>query len=78
MFRGWSESAIGPIAAIVLTSLVWAAYHINYDWLDQFWIFVLGIALGYFRWRSNSTWLTVIVHSVWNLIVVFTAPWAWA
>ncbi len=75
MFRGWSESFLGPAAAIILTSLVWASFHTDYDWFGRFWIFLSGIALGYFRWRSNSAWLTVMVHSVWNLIVVFTARW---
>lgn len=58
MFRGWSESFLGPIAVIALTSLVWAASHTDQDLFSRFWIFVLGIALGYFRWRNNSTWLT--------------------
>ena len=35
----------------------------------RFWIFVSGLALGYFRWRSNSTWLTVMVHSAINIFV---------
>ncbi|NEU94570.1 CPBP family intramembrane glutamic endopeptidase [Bradyrhizobium uaiense] len=71
LFRGWSQSFLGPVGAIVLTSVVWALNHTQYDWSDRFCIFVFGLALGYFRWRSNSTWLTVIVHSALNIISSF-------
>jgi uncharacterized protein len=62
-FRGWSQSFLGPVRAILLSSVLWGLIHTQYDWFGRFWIFVLGLALGYFRWRSNSTWLTVMVHS---------------
>jgi membrane protease YdiL (CAAX protease family) len=72
MFRGWSESFLGPIGAIVLTSALFGMYHTQYDWLGRLWIFVFGLALCTFRWRSNSTWLTVVVHSAVNIVLFFT------
>jgi CAAX protease family protein len=72
MFRGWSESFLGPIGAIVLTSAVWAMTHTQYDWFGRLLIFVMGLALCHFRWRSNSTWLTVMVHSAINIFLFFT------
>jgi uncharacterized protein len=72
MFRGWSQSFLGPVGAIIATSLVWAMIHPQYDWLGQFWIFVRGLILGHFRWRSNSTWLTVVVHSAINIVIFFS------
>lgn len=71
MFRGWSESFLGPIGAIVLTSAVWALSHTQYNWFGRLEIFGDGLALGYFRWRSNSTWLTVMVHSALNTFIFF-------
>jgi membrane protease YdiL (CAAX protease family) len=73
MFRGWSETFLGPIGAIVLTSAIWGAYHTQYDWSQRFWIFVSGMALCTFRWRTKSTWLTVIVHSAVNILVSFSS-----
>lgn len=70
MFRGWSQSFLGPIGAIVLTSAVWALLHPQRDWFARFCIFVSGILLGYFRWRSNSTWLAVMVHSATNIFII--------
>jgi membrane protease YdiL (CAAX protease family) len=71
MFRGWSQSFLGPVGSIVLTSVLWGMIHTQYDWFGRFWIFVTGLALGYFRWRSNSTWLTVMVHSAINILLLF-------
>ena len=73
LFRGWSESFLGPAGAIVLTSALFAIYHTQYDWLVRLWIFLVGLALCFFRWRSNSTWLTVVVHSAVNIVVRFVA-----
>jgi uncharacterized protein len=66
IFRGWSESFLGPSATIVLTAAIWAACHTQYDWWGRSWVFLAGLALGHLRRRSNSTWLTVIVHSGMN------------
>jgi membrane protease YdiL (CAAX protease family) len=71
MFRGWSQSFLGPVGSILLTSALWAMIHTQYDWFGRFLIFVTGLALGHFRWRSNSTWLTVMVHSTINICIFF-------
>jgi uncharacterized protein len=71
MFRGWSQSFLGPIGAIVMTSAVWAMNHTQYNWYGRLEIFVMGLALGHFRWRSDSTWLTVVVHSTLNTFLFF-------
>jgi uncharacterized protein len=70
LFRGWSQSFLGPFAAIVLTSAVWTALHVQYNAFYLSEIFVIGLILGYSRWRSGSTWLTVIVHAAINLASV--------
>jgi membrane protease YdiL (CAAX protease family) len=70
LFRGWSESFLRPAGAIVLTSVVWAAFHTQYDWYGKSEIFVTGVVLGYFRYRSGSTYLAVVVHSAINLSIM--------
>ena len=72
MFRGWSQSFLGPIGAILLTSAVWAMDHTQYGWFGRLEVFGSGLALGYFRWRSDSTWLSVMVHSALNTFVLFS------
>jgi CAAX protease family protein len=70
LYRGWSESFLGPVGAIVLSSLVWTALHLQYDWFFFGEVFSIGLLLGYLRYRFNSTWLTVIVHGLNNLAAV--------
>ena len=70
LYRGWSESFLGPVGAIILSSVVWTALHLQYDWFFFGEVFSIGLLLGYLRYRSNSTWLTVIVHGLNNLAAV--------
>jgi membrane protease YdiL (CAAX protease family) len=67
LFRGWSQSFLGPTGAIVVTAVAWAALHSQYDLFYRSVIFAHGLMLGYFRYRSGSTWLTVIIHAAVNL-----------
>lgn len=72
MYRGWSQSFLGPTGTIVLTSILWGMNHTQYGWYGRFWVFVTGLALGHFRQRTNSTWLPVIAHSTLNTVIFFT------
>jgi membrane protease YdiL (CAAX protease family) len=70
LYRGWSESFLRPTGAIILSSLVWTALHLQYDWYFFGEVFSIGLLLGYLRYRYQSTWLTVIVHGLNNLAAV--------
>jgi uncharacterized protein len=70
LYRGWSESVLRPGGAIVLSSLVWTALHLQYDWFFLGEVFSIGLLLGYLRYRSNSIWLTVFLHGLNNLAAV--------
>jgi membrane protease YdiL (CAAX protease family) len=75
LYRGWSESFLRPAGAIVLSSLAWTALHLQYDWFFFGEVFSIGLLLGYLRYRSNSTWLTVVVHGVNNLAATLQTIW---
>src|SRR6202790_593123 len=70
LYRGWSESFLRPTGAILLSSLVWTALHLQYDWFFFGEVFSIGLLFGYLRYRYQSTWLTVIVHGLNNLAAV--------
>ena len=70
LYRGWSESLLGPIGAILLSSLLWTALHLQYDWFFFGEVFSIGLLLGYLRYRFHSTWLTIFVHGLNNLAAV--------
>ena len=75
LYRGWSESFLKVPGAILLSSLVWTALHLQYDWFFFGEVFSIGLLLGWLRYRSNSTWLTVIVHGVNNLAATLQSLW---
>jgi membrane protease YdiL (CAAX protease family) len=68
VFRGWAASWIGPIGTIALTSLIFAAVHVQYDWFGIFQTFCLGALFGWARWRSGSTTLTILLHTAINFV----------
>jgi membrane protease YdiL (CAAX protease family) len=70
LYRGWSESFLRPAGAIVLSSVVWTALHLQYNWYFFGEVFSIGLLLGYLRYRSNSIWLTIILHGLNNLAAV--------
>jgi membrane protease YdiL (CAAX protease family) len=75
LYRGWSESRLRPFGAIVLSSLVWTAMHLQYDWFFFGEIFSIGLLLGYLRYRTGSIWLTVFVHGLNNLLATLQTIW---
>ena len=70
LYRGWSESFLGPAGAILLSSMVWTGLHLQYDWYFLGEVFSIGLLFGYLRYRSGSTWLTTILHGLNNLAAV--------
>lgn len=75
VFRGWSTTFLGPTGAIVLSSVLFAVIHQQYDWFYIAGIFLIGALFGYLRYRSGSTWLTVITHGFYNLMAGVQALW---
>jgi uncharacterized protein len=75
LYRGWSESFLRPVGAIILSSVVWTALHLQYDWFFLGEVFSIGLLLGYLRYRCNSIWLTVILHGLNNLAATVQSIW---
>jgi len=75
LYRGWSETFLRPTGAILLSSAVWTMMHLQYNWFFLAQVFSIGLLLGYLRYRSNSTWLTVILHGINNLAATIQTIW---
>jgi membrane protease YdiL (CAAX protease family) len=69
-FRGFLYRGLArpgrELHAIVIIALAWALLHIQYDWLGMVQIFAIGVILGWFRWASGSTTLTIVMHVLVN------------
>jgi len=67
LFRGWARTERSTWPAIIVISLLWAGLHVQYDWTGIVQIFVIGLFLGWIRWRGGSTLFTFILHALFNL-----------
>jgi len=54
---------------------VWTALHLQYDWFFFGEEFSIGLLFGYLRYRSNSTWLTTVLHGLNNLAATLQTMW---
>ena len=75
LYRGWSESFLGPYGAILLSSLVWTLMHLQYDWFFLCEVLSIGLLFGYLRFRTGSTWLTILLHGLNNLAATIQTWW---
>ena len=67
LFRGWFREPNDAWLAIVLTALLFAIMHVQYDWFVITQVFGFGLLLGWMRWASGSTLLTMLLHAMINL-----------
>jgi len=75
LYRGWSETALRPLGAILLSSAAWTAVHLQYEWYFFGEIFTIGVWLGFLRHRFQSIWVTIIVHGLNNFAAVLQTMW---
>src|SRR5437660_9817426 len=75
LYRGWSESFLRPAGSIILSSLAWTALHLQYDWFFFGEVFSIGLLFGYLRYRTGSTWLTIVLHGLNNLAATLQTIW---
>lgn len=68
LFKGFESSPLGGIGAVLLTALSWAIIHLQYDPYDIGAIFLLGILLGVFRWKTGSILPALLMHVLQNLV----------
>ena len=59
------------VVAVVVITLLWSLMHVQYDWYGIGQVFLTGLVLGWVRWRSGSTALTIVLHFLVNLESTF-------
>jgi membrane protease YdiL (CAAX protease family) len=65
LFRGWHRSPRDIWPVIVVTAMLWAVVHLQYDPYGIA-VFACGLVLGWLRWVTGSTILTMLVHGLIN------------
>ncbi len=66
LLRGWLRASHEVWPVIVVTALLWAVIHVQYDWYVITQVFSFGLLLGWIRWASGSTILTILLHGLIN------------
>jgi membrane protease YdiL (CAAX protease family) len=66
------RGALQPKLGIALTSLLFAALHVQYSWYGMLSILVFGLLLGVIRQRGSTT-AAILVHTLYNLLAVASA-----
>lgn len=66
ILRGMLNANISPWVAIILSSLLFGIAHLNpWQFLGAG---MIGLALGFIYWRTQSLWLVIFLHSLNNFI----------
>jgi len=68
LFYGILKTKLGWVGAVVLSSLIWAPLHIQYDLYGVATVLALGLLFGYARWRTNSVYMPIVMHALMNVI----------
>jgi len=68
LINGLADSWVRWQGAVIISSLAWALIHVQYDIYGITTVFVLGLVLGTARVKTGSTILTMVLHSLINLI----------
>lgn len=68
LYRGVAASRLGMGGAVFVSSLFWAGLHLQYDATQMSTIFAFGLLLGLARGISGSLYLTMTLHSVYNVV----------
>lgn len=70
LFAGFRNSRLGIAGTIVITSLLWAALHIQYGAFGLGVVFSMGILLGIMRNRTGSLMVPLLMHGFFNLVAL--------
>ena len=75
LFEGIRYSRLGPAGAVVVSALFWSALHFQYDAYGIVTVFLFGILLGAARLKTNSTYPTIVMHFLNNLVATSEVLW---
>ena len=73
IFRGFlfsqlRNTRLGVWGTIITTSFLWTVIHFQYETMILYVLFILGIFLGYLRYKYNSLYLVIGIHALNNMI----------
>ena len=77
VFRGWLfnrfEMSFSPVVAVIATSVLFTAMHVQYNLYILSALLVLALILGMMRHKTGSIWPSIIIHCLNNTIATLVA-----
>jgi beta-phosphoglucomutase len=70
LFKGWVQSPLGGWGTVIVTALIWAVIHQQYELYGIAIIFAAGLLLGYSRLHTGSLYPAIIMHALMNVIAM--------
>lgn len=76
IFRGLIMQSLGswfkmPILVLILQAIIFAVTH-GYNSIGVFGVFISGLVLGFFAWKTNGLEVSSALHTVNNLVAAIT------
>lgn len=75
LIEGLRRSRAGAVGAALVSSVLFAFIHLQYDLFDMAAIFGLGLLFAVMRLKSGSTWLVIGLHALSNLVSMVQVTW---
>ena len=73
LLPGFAASFLKPAGAVVVTAILWAALHLQYDAYGIVTVFLIGLLFGAARVKTGSLWVPLALHAMVNLIATVQA-----
>jgi membrane protease YdiL (CAAX protease family) len=73
LFQGLQHSRVGPVGAVIITSIIFGIIHFQYDAYGMATASAIGLLLGTARLKTASIYPAVVMHSMINFIAVVEA-----
>ncbi len=70
LFEGIRGSKLGPVGAILITSVTWGAIHLQYGIYEMVLIGVFGVLLGIAKIKTRSIYTSMTLHCFFNLMAM--------
>jgi membrane protease YdiL (CAAX protease family) len=68
VFKGLSSGPIRPLGALVVTAILWAIMHVQYDVYGIATVFLQGLLLGAARMTTQSLFVPIAMHAEANIV----------
>ena len=68
LYAGLNNSWLRAPGAVVVSALLFASIHLQYDLQGVLFVLLAGMFFGVARWKTDSLWVPILLHSFMNIV----------